>query len=120
MRDHYWILRLKTDYTASEYKTVEEEIAKGLVTKWLEFKTRVLFLNIFLQQEERMLFKELQNELNNLDAHIGEFSIDKSFGADDNETRREFKKKFVELASKKIPQIVEKIEVELRIDFGIK
>jgi len=107
---------------AAGQQRVEEETAlrKQLPTKWLEFKYSIQFLKLFLEPKEKEICEKLDAELNEVHKQIDFYCIDRAHGAIDQDTIKAFRKVRDEIFPNNIPALINELEKNFRLDFGIE
>ena len=115
-------VHLKSLHFASgkRQKEYEAEIRKKMPDIWKKFYLDFTFLRIFLKPDELVFFEQLNDELDNIQKKIDFYKIDREFEAYDKELIKELRYIRDEIFPKRIPDLLKKIETNLRKDFDIK
>lgn len=96
------------------------ELRNKLPEIWNQFYLSFAFLRIFLKNEEIIPFEELDKELNNIQLKLDYYRIDYDSGDYDAELIKELRHIRDEVFPKKIPNLLQAIEKNLKKDFNIK
>jgi len=115
-------VHLKSLHFASgqNQKEYESEIRKIMPEIWKKFYLDFTFLRIFLSSDEIVLFEELNSELDNIQKKIDFYQIDRNYETYDKELIKELRHIRDEIFPKKIPDLLKRIELNLKKDFNIK
>lgn len=115
-------VHLKSLHFASgqNQKEYEAEIRKRMPEIWKKFYLDFTFLRIFLSSDEIVLFEELNRELDNIQKKIDFYQIDREYETYDKELIKELKYIRDEIFPKRIPDLLKRIEINLKKDFEIK
>jgi hypothetical protein len=103
-------------------KKFSSQIENKLSDDWTSFKTSILYIKLFLSNEEIKIINELDNELLEVNRTLRFYGFDDptTFKGEDYETRI---KKLREIRDttfkKKIPKIIEQLIDNLRADFRV-
>lgn len=115
-------VHLKSLHFASgqNQKEYEVEIRKRMPEIWKKFYLDFTFLRIFLSSDELVLFEELNSELDNVQKKIDFYQIDREYETYDKELIKELRHIRDEIFPKRIPDLLKRIEINLKKDFEIK
>jgi hypothetical protein len=96
------------------------ELRNQMPEIWNHFYLSFTFLRIFLKNEEIKPFEELEKELNNVQLKLDYYKMDYDAGDYDAELIKELRHIRDEVFPKKIPNLLQAIEMNLKKDFNIK
>lgn len=115
-------VHLKSLHFASgqNQKEYEAEIKKRMPEIWKKFYLDFTFIKIFLSSDELVLFEELNRELDNIQKKIDFYQIEREYETYDKELIKELRHIRDEIFPKRIPELLKRIEINLKKDFEIK
>ncbi|NVK85194.1 MAG: hypothetical protein HWE21_12785 [Cytophagia bacterium] len=116
LESHLRSLRLAV---AQGHETSEKEIRQTLTDSWLKFNLHLTYLKIFLSSDEIEPFEKIQSELENINKKLDFFTIDKQHGTIDSDLIKELRVLGPEVFLKRLPELLNIIQKNLKKDLKI-